>query len=605
MCGFVGFVGKTKNKDTIKKMAKLIEHRGPDSDGYYISDKVSLGFRRLSIIDLNTGSQPIYNENKDKVIVFNGEIYNYQDIRKDLEKKGHIFSTNTDTEVLIHGYEEYGIDKLVNKLRGMFAFIIYDIEKDIVVGARDFYGIKPLYYYKTDTEFMFSSEIKSFLAHPNFKKELNRDMLEKYLTFQYSVGEDTFFKNVYKLRPGHYFKYHDGKLDITKYYEIKIESDDSKRLEEWKDIIRKELNESIKYHKVSDVEVGSFLSSGVDSSIVATLSDVDKTFTVGYDNKKYSEIDYAKELSEKIKVKNISKKISKEEYFKNFPKIQYYMDEPLADPSAVALYFVANTASKHVKVALSGEGADEIFGGYNIYHEPYSVSWYNKIPYPIRKGIGVLAYPLRNHTGFNFLVRRSKKLEDRYVGNAFIFEPGDANKILSYTDKHDFRELTKPYYDKIKNYDDVAKMQYIDFNFWLIGDILLKADKMSMANSLEVRVPFLDRPLVNEVINIPSKYKIVGNQTKYAFREVCKEELPEKWADKKKLGFPVPIREWIKEEDIYNNIRKIFEDGGEFFKTDRIIKLLDDHCKGKHDNSRKIWTIYSFLIWYQEYFINR
>ena len=183
MCGFVGFVGKTKNKDTIKKMAKLIEHRGPDSDGYYISDKVSLGFRRLSIIDLNTGSQPIYNENKDKVIVFNGEIYNYQDIRKDLEKKGHIFSTNTDTEVLIHGYEEYGIDKLVNKLRGMFAFIIYDIEKDIVIGARDFYGIKPLYYYKTDSEFMFSSEIKSFLAHPNFKKELNRDMLEKYLTF--------------------------------------------------------------------------------------------------------------------------------------------------------------------------------------------------------------------------------------------------------------------------------------------------------------------------------------------------------------------------------------------------------------------------------------
>ena len=203
------------------------------------------------------------------------------------------------------------------------------------------------------------------------------------------------------------------------------------------------------------------------------------------------------------------------------------------------------------------------------------------------------------------MVRRSKKLEDRYVGNAFIFEPGDANKILSYTDKHDFRELTRPYYDKIKNYDDVAKMQYIDFNFWLIGDILLKADKMSMANSLEVRVPFLDRPLVNEVINIPSKYKIAGNQTKYAFREVCKEELPEKWADKKKLGFPVPIREWIKEEDIYNNIRKIFEDGGEFFKTDRIIKLLDDHCKGKHDNSRKIWTIYSFLIWYQEYFINR
>ena len=607
MCGFVGFVDKKKKKDKdkiIKDMADAIIHRGPDSDGYYTDDKVALGFRRLSIIDLKGGDQPIYNEDNSMVITFNGEIYNYQELREELIEKGHKFKTNTDTEVILHGYEEYG-EKILDKLRGMFAFVIYDTKNKTLFGARDFYGIKPLYYYIDDEEFMFGSEIKSFLGHPGFKKELNRDMLKQYLTFQYSVGEDTFFKNVYKLRPGHYFKYHDGKLDITKYYEIKIESDDSKSLEEWKDIIRKELNESIKYHKVSDVEVGSFLSSGVDSSIVATLSDVDKTFTVGYDNKKYSEIDYAKELSEKIKVKNISKKISREEYFKNFPKIQYYMDEPLADPSAVALYFVANTASKHVKVALSGEGADEIFGGYNIYHEPYSVSWYNKIPYPIRRGIGVLAYPLRNHTGFNFLVRRSKKLEDRYVGNAFIFEPGDANKILSYTDKHDFRELTKPYYDKIKNYDDVAKMQYIDFNFWLIGDILLKADKMSMANSLEVRVPFLDRPLVNEVINIPSKYKIVGNQTKYAFREVCKEELPEKWADKKKLGFPVPIREWIKEEDIYNDIHKTFEDGGEFFKTDRIIKLLDDHCKGKHDNSRKIWTIYSFLIWYQEYFINR
>ena len=605
MCGFVGFIDKKKNKKKIiKDMADIIVHRGPDSDGYYTDDDCALGFRRLSIIDLSGGTQPIYNEDKTMAIIFNGEIYNYQEIRKDLLKKGHKFKTESDTEVILHGYEEYH-EKILDKLRGMFAFVIYNVNDKTLFGARDFYGIKPLYYYKDDNEFMFGSEIKSFLGHPGFKKELNRDMLKQYLTFQYSVGEDTFFKNVYKLRPGHYFKYHDGELKIVKYYELKINNDDSKSLDEWKDIIRKELNESIKYHKVSDVEVGSFLSSGVDSSIVATLSDVDKTFTVGYDNKKYSEIDYAKELSDKIGVKNISKKISKEEYFKKFPMIQYYMDEPLADASAVALYFVANTASKHVKVALSGEGADEIFGGYNIYHEPYSVSWYNKIPYPVRRFIGILAYPMRNHSGFNFLVRRSKKLEDRYVGNAFIFEPRDADKVLSYKDTRDFRELTKPYYDKAKDYDQVAKMQYIDFNFWLIGDILLKADKMSMANSLEVRVPFLDRPLVSEVINMPAKYKIVGNQTKYAFREVCKEALPEKWADKKKLGFPVPIREWIKEEDIYNDIYKKFSEASEFFKPKEIIKLLEEHKNGKRDNSRKIWTIYSFLIWYQEYFVKR
>ena len=605
MCGFVGFVDKSKNKKKIiKDMADIIKHRGPDSDGYYVNDDVALGFRRLSIIDLDGGTQPIYNQKKDKVIVFNGEIYNYQEIKEDLLKKGYKFSTKTDTEVILHGYEEYG-EKVLDKFRGMFAFIIYDIKENCIFGARDFYGIKPMYYYKTDDEFMFGSEIKSFLGHPKFKKELNRDMLKQYLTFQYSVGEDTFFKNVYMLRPGHYFKYKDGKMDIKKYYEIDLTSDHSKTLEEWKDIIRKELNESIKYHKISDVEVGSFLSSGVDSSIVATLSDVDKTFTVGYDNKKYSEIDYAKELSEKINVKNVSKKISKEEYFDKFSDIQYYMDEPLADPSAAALYFVTTIASQHVKVSLSGEGADEIFGGYNIYHEPYSVSWYNKIPYFIRRGIGICAYPFRNHAGFNFLIRRSKKLEDRYVGNAFIFEPKDSNKILSYEDKRTFKELTKPYYDKTKGYDDVAKMQYIDFNFWLIGDILLKADKMSMANSLEVRVPFLDRKLISNVISIPSEYKIVGNETKYAFRQVCKETLDSKWADKKKLGFPVPIREWIKEEDIYNNIYKLFNEASEFFNTKRIIKLLEEHKNGKRDNSRKIWTIYSFLVWYQEYFVKR
>ena len=605
MCGFVGFVDKAKNKKKIiKDMADIIKHRGPDSDGYYVDDNFAIGFRRLSIIDLAGGDQPIYNEDNTKLITFNGEIYNYKEIKEDLIKNGHKFKTNSDTEVLLHGYEEYGA-KLLNKLRGMFAFVIYDVKNNSLFGARDFYGIKPLYYYQNDNEFMFGSEIKSFLAHPDFKKELNRDMLKQYLTFQYSVLEDTFFKNVYKLRPGHYFEYKDGNLKIEKYYEIDLTSDNSKSLEEWKDIIRKELNESLKYHKISDVEVGSFLSSGVDSSIVATLSNVDKTFTVGYDNKKYSEIDYAKELSEKIGVKNISKKISKKEYFDKFSDIQYYMDEPLADPSAAALYFVANTASKHVKVALSGEGADEIFGGYNIYHEPFSVSWYYKIPYPIRACLGSLAYPFRNHPGFNFLVRRGKKLEDRYVGNAFIFEPNDADKILSYEDKRNYKELTKPFYDKAKNYDMVGKMQYIDFNFWLIGDILLKADKMSMANSLEVRVPFLDRVLISNVIGIPTKYKIVGNETKYAFRQVCKETLDPKWAEKKKLGFPVPIREWIKEEDIYNHIYKMFSEANEFFKPDRIIKLLEDHKNGKRDNSRKIWTIYTFLVWYQEYFVKR
>lgn len=606
MCGIVGFADRSKNKKkTIKNMADLIKHRGPDSDGYYTDDYVALGFRRLSIIDLEGGTQPIYNEDKTKLIFFNGEIYNYKDLKEDLMAKGHKFTTETDTEVLLHGYEEYK-EELLPMLRGMFTFVIYDVSTHELFGARDFYGIKPLYYYLDKKEFMFGSEIKSFLAHPNFKKELNRDMLEDYLTFQYSVGEDTFFKNVYKLRPGHYFTYKDGKLNIKEYYSIKFEPDHTKTEEEWKEEIKSLLEDSIKAHKIADVEVGSFLSSGVDSSYVATASDVDKTFTVGWDNKNYSEIDYAKELSKMIDVQNISKKISKKEYFDNFANIQYYMDEPLADPSAIALYFVANIASQNVKVALSGEGADEIFGGYNIYHEPYSVSWYYKVPYIIRRFLGILVYPLRHHRGFNFIYRRSHKLEDRYVGNAFMFEPSETKKILSYKPKNTtYKDLTREYYEKAKDYDDVTKMQYIDFNFWLIGDILLKADKMSMANSLEVRVPFLDRVLIDTARKIPTEYKIKDGKTKYLFREIAHEILPEKWSNKKKLGFPVPMREWLKEEDTYNLVKDKFTSASEFFNTKKIIKLLDDHKNGKKDNSRKIWTIYSFLVWYDEYFVLR
>lgn len=602
MCGIVGFIDKSKDKKKIiKDMADLIIHRGPDSDGYYVDDNIALGFRRLSIIDLGTGSQPIFNEEKDKVIIFNGEIYNYQIIKEDLLAKGHKFTTKADTEVILHGYEEYG-EKILNKLRGMFAFVIYDIKTKELFGARDFFGIKPFYYYIDDDVFMFGSEIKSFLGNPNFKKEFNKEMLPLYLSFQYSALENSFFKNVYKLKPGCYFKYKDGKFKLEKYYNLELEPYEDRSFDDFKDGIRDLLNDSVEAHKVSDVEVGSFLSSGVDSSLIATISSVNKTFTVGWDNNNYSEIDYAKDLSKKIKVKNISKKISKSEYFEKFPMIQYYMDEPLADPSAIALYFVAEIASKHVKVCLSGEGADEIFGGYNIYQEPFTVSWYYKIPFPIRKFIGVLATPFRNHSGFNFLIRRGKKIEDRYIGNAFIFDTYEIDKVLNYKSNKKYTDLTKPYYKHCKNYDDVMKMQYIDFNFWLVGDILLKADKMSMANSLEVRVPYLDRVLVDYARHLPTKYKVNEKVTKYAFREVAKEVLDKKVANKKKLGFPVPIRVWLREEDTYNLVKNTFLEGSEFFNTKYLIKLLDDHKNEKRDNSRKIWTIYTFLVWYKQYF---
>ncbi len=611
MCGFVGFIDGSEtqnNAQVLTSMTDAIRHRGPDDADYYMDGSISLGFRRLSIIDLARGRQPILNEDGTKVLMFNGEIYNYQVLRTELVQKGHIFKTFTDSEVLLHGYEEYG-PKLLNKLRGMFAFIIWDKEKKELFGARDFFGIKPLYYAKMNGTLMFGSEIKSFLPHPHFKKELNPKALEHYLSFQYSPGPETFFKDVYKFPPAHYFLYKEGKMEVTRYWIPTFHAEEDKPLSYWVDEIEKTFDDSVNAHKISDVEVGSFLSSGVDSSYVACSAGVDKTYTVGFDNgEKYNETNYAKELSEMIPVKNISKVITPEEFWGTFSKIQYHMDEPLADPSAVALYFVCNTASKDVKVVLSGEGADEIFGGYNIYREPLEMTWYDKIPFPIRKLIGKVASLLPAKRGLNFLVRRGKKLEERFIGNAYMFSEKERKSLLKQsTGALSPAELVKPYYDMVADKDAVTKMQFVDLNMWMVGDILLKADKMSMANSLELRVPFLDKHIMELAGRIPLKYRVNEENTKYALRQAAARRMPEKWSTKKKLGFPVPTRVWLKEDKYYQTVKDAFttESAKQFFHTEKLVALLDDHKNGKADNSRKIWTVYTFLVWYKEFFIDR
>ena len=608
MCGFVGFIngGDTQqDAGVLRSMTDAIRHRGPDDADYYMDGSISLGFRRLSIIDLEGGRQPILNEDGSKVLTFNGEIYNFQEIKKDLLAAGHVFKTATDSEVLLHGYEEYG-EKLLNKLRGMFAFVIWDKEKRELFGARDFFGIKPLYYAQMGDTLMFGSEIKSFLHHPHFQKELNRPMLENYLSFQYAPGPETFFKNVYKMPPAHSFLYKDGKMKLTRYWLPEFDAEEDKPLDYWVDEIEKVFDDSVEAHKISDVEVGSFLSSGVDSSYVACSAHVDKTFTVGFDNgTKYNEISYAQELSELIPVKNISHIITPEEFWGTFPKIQYHMDEPLADPAAVALYFVCNLASQHLKVVLSGEGADEIFGGYNIYKEPLEMAWYDKIPFPIRKLIGKVAGALPAHRGLNFLVRRGKRLEERFIGNAYMFTEKERRAILKDPTGAPAPEtLCKPYYDMVADKDAVTKMQFVDLNMWMVGDILLKADKMSMANSLELRVPFLDKKIMALAGRIPTKYRVNRENTKYAMRKAALRRMPEKWAGKKKLGFPVPTRVWLKEDKYYNIVKEEFlgENAQKFFHTDKLVKLLDDHRAGKADNSRRVWTVYTFLVWYKQFF---
>ncbi len=610
MCGFSGFVGNNCNQEALlKRMTDKIIHRGPDSEGFFVSEKAALGFRRLSIIDLDNGSQPMYNEDKKVVITFNGEIYNHKELRKELEAKGHIFANHSDTECLIHGYEEYGTE-LLHRLRGMFAFVIYDSKNELVFGARDYFGIKPFYYgTATDGNLVFSSEIKSILEYPGMERCVNEEALEQYLSFQYSVLQETFFKGIYRLPAGHFFTYKNGKMDVQRYFDPLMTpvSEDKVSMEQTVSDIEKLLHETVQAHMISDVEVGSLLSSGVDSSYVVSEFPGKKTFTVGFldKNSKYNEIGYAENLTKELENKtNYNKTITSEEYFDSIPKVMYYMDEPLADPSCIALYFVDKLAAEHLKVVLSGEGADEFFGGYNIYHEPLSLQGYQKLPVWLRKGLAAVAKKLPNFKGKNFVIRGSKTVEERFIGNANLFSVEEREKILKSKLSHKKpMDIVAPHYDKVKGLHDIAKMQYIDINCWLQGDILLKADKMSMAHSLESRVPFVDINVFRYTKNMPVSYRCNDEATKRAFRIAAKRHLPEATANKKKLGFPVPIRVWLKEEKYYQKVLEKLtgKTAEQYFDCQTLRKLMEEHKEGKADNSRKIWTIYVFLIWHEIY----
>ena len=606
MCGFVGFCSKNvKDRNVIKEMNNQIIHRGPDSDGYYFDKDVNFGFRRLSIIDLHEGSQPILNESGDTAIIFNGEIYNYQELREDLVAKGYKFKTHTDTEVILHGYEEYGEEGILAKLRGMFAFTIWDSKKEKLFGARDHFGIKPYYYALLDGDLLFGSEVKSFLKYPKFKKAVNEKALKHYLVFQYNPLEETFFKGVKKLRPGHYYIYENGKMEIKTYYNLTLDYKDM-TFDEAVGKIEKEVEESVKYHKISDVEVGSFLSGGVDSSYVVATALPDKTFSVGFDNKGFNETMYAKELSDSLGIKNFAKLITPDEFFEGINKVQYYSDEPHANLSSVPLYFLSKLASEQVKVVLSGEGADELFAGYNEYADALPQRMYRKLPFSLRHKL-YLKYKDRKHfRGQTIILKYGQKVEDRYIGPAEIMSDELANSLVTskYKNAETSRDLTKKYYDEVKNMDDVSKRLYLDMKMWIVEDILLKADKMTMANSIELRVPLLDKKMWELARTIPVRHKVHNEITKYAFRRAAKNKLPEDWAKRRKLGFVVPFVLWIKEEKYYKIVKEVFNKDfvSEFFDKDKINKLLDDHFNGITNNGRKVYTIYTFLKWYEIYF---
>lgn len=612
MCGIAGIVmrdGSPVNAEILEKMTDLIVHRGPDDSGFHIQGSVGLGFRRLSIIDLARGHQPLSNEDGSVSIVFNGEIYNYKEIRKQLLTRGHRFATESDTEVIVHLYEEKGFD-CVKDLRGMFAFAIHDQRKNLVYIARDPFGIKPLYYTQTQDAIVFGSEIKSLLAYPGVKREVGLESFWNYLTFQYAPDPLTMFKDIYKVPAGHYGLIQNGQLKLNPYWEVSYEPE-VRPVEYFIEKTREVLRDSVKAHMNSDVPRGAFLSSGVDSSaIVALLKELEQvqTFTVGFEGAGgQSEIAYARETARQLGTVHRDTIITAKEYLEAVPRLVYYQDEPVADPSAIALYFVAELASRYVTVVLSGEGADEVFGGYTIYREPLSLRLFEYIPPSLRRSLGAMAqYLPEGMKGRSFLIRGSKTVQERHVGNAFIF--GEAMKeqfVRFHPDELGLRrpmDITKKYYDRVAHYDDVTKMQYIDFHTWLTGDILAKADKMTMANSLELRVPFLDKEVFAVASQIPMPYRMMHGTTKYVLRQAVKDLLPPKVAERKKLGFPVPTRQWLRKEH-YAWAKELIHESpvDHLINKQFVLQLLEDHKNGVRDNARKVWTVLIFMLWHRIY----
>ncbi|WP_437130419.1 asparagine synthase (glutamine-hydrolyzing) [Peptostreptococcus russellii] len=614
MCGFVGFFDNNENKEVIlDKMMDRIIHRGPDMGGKFYDDNAALGFRRLSILDLSeAGCQPLYSEDKNLVLVFNGEIYNYLDIKEDLIAKGYKFNSNTDSEVLIHGYAEYG-EKLVDKLRGMFAFCIWDKAEKKAFGARDHFGIKPYYFYEYEQNgkksMMIASEIKSFLDHPNFVKEVNEKALKPYMTFQYSSQPDeTFFKGVQRLRPGHFFTYQDGKMDIKKYWDINFD-DKHNTVEENIAKIEEVVEESVRVHNHADVPIGSFLSGGVDSSYITACLMPDKTFSIGFEQEKFDESNLAAELSQILGIENVRETITGDDCLGKLSDIQYHMDEPQSNPSTLPLYFLSKLARDHgVTVVLSGEGADEIFGGYEWYDLDEGQKKLKKLPSFMLKGAASIAKHLPQFHGKTTLLRAGRPVEETFIGEAVIFDEEEAKDILKpgYQNSRTIREITQPVYDMVKGKDDVTKKQMIDIKLFMEGDILQKADKMSMAHSLELRVPFLDKEVMKVGEEIGSDQKISNGTTKYILRKAAEKKLPEDWYKRKKKGFPVPIKLWFREEKHYNYVKEYFNADfvDQFFDKQKINQLLDDHYNDVTNNARKIYTILVFLVWYKRYFVD-
>jgi asparagine synthase (glutamine-hydrolysing) len=614
VCGLIGYLAAHSDAElsraAIEDSLIKMRHRGPDDGGSWSDDDVVIGFRRLSLIDWEHSHQPLpYLEGRYHLI-FNGEIYNYLELRERLSAEfGAVFATEGDGEAIVAGYHYLG-EEIVTHLRGMFSFLIWDSQDRVLFGARDWFGIKPLYTYSDERGSFFSSEKKTLLsvAAPGVSQQVDTQALQHYLTLQYVPEPASMHKAITRIDSGTCFTVRPGERPITRRYfnpdfPIKPVPEPDKLYHE----IAEALRDSVAKHMRSDFTVGAFLSGGIDSTAIAALAREHNpkllTFTTGFEREGFSEIDVAAESAAAIGVEHITKVVTPQEMMDTLPLIIWYLDDPVADPALVPLYFIAREARKHVKVVLSGEGADELFGGYTIYREPISLRHLAAAPDPVKKLLAALSTRLpEGMRGKDLLRRSSIGIEERYYGNARIFRDDElrANGLLkTYSPNVSYTDVTAPYYAASRHLDDSTRMQYIDLFTWLRGDILVKADKMTMANSLELRVPFLDTEVFEVAKGIPVDQKITKETTKYALRRALAEIVPPHVLNRAKLGFPVPTRPWLKDVMYDWAHQTITEAGtGHLIDTGAALRLLEAHRAGPHDYSRKLWTLLVFMIWH-------
>lgn len=619
MCGLLGMLAATGNVekyvDALERSLPCMRHRGPDAAGTWHDGDAAFGFNRLSIIDLEHSHQPLRWGPEDQpdryAMTFNGEIYNYVELRKELTGLGYTFHTEGDGEPIVVGYHHWGKD-VVNHLRGMFGIVIWDTHTKTMFAARDQFGIKPLYYATTPAGTVFASEMKCILEMADeigLELNLDRRAIEHYVDLQYVPEPESLHANIRRVESGCTVTLRPGEDVVAeRYFKPRFPVQQVKQGEEQQlfNRIAEALEDSVAKHMRADVTVGSFLSGGIDSTAIATLAKRHNpdllTFTTGFEREGYSEVDVAAESAEAIGVEHIVKIVSPEEYAESIPKIMWYLDNPVADPSLVPLYFVAQEARKHVKVVLSGEGADELFGGYTIYKEPLSLAPFEKIPSPLRRGLGKLSQVLpEGMKGKSLLNRGSMTMEERYYGNARSFNFEQMQRVIPWAKREwDHREVTAPIYAQSEDFDPVARMQHLDLFTWMRGDILVKADKINMANSLELRVPFLDKEVFKVAESIPYDLKISHGTTKYALRKAMEQIVPAHVLHRKKLGFPVPMRHWLAGDELYGWAQDTINESQteDIFNKKEVLEMLKEHRDGVSDHSRRLWTVLSFMIWH-------